>query len=88
MNTQPWPDKCSVCGKSFRGHEPLTDGKDRYFHKKCAPTVDPAEMAAGVVSFMGTHGVEGVEFCDEEGRRRGGFKIPPELVKKPKEEGC
>lgn len=38
------PGKCSACGKSFRGWEPLTDGKGNYYHMKCAPKVDPKEL--------------------------------------------
>lgn len=34
------PTTCFVCGKSFRGWEPLTDGNGRYYHRKCLPKID------------------------------------------------
>lgn len=43
-NPHVHPGKCSACGKSFRGWEPLTDGKGKYYHKKCAPQIDPEEL--------------------------------------------
>lgn len=77
-------DQCCVCGKSFRGHEPLTDGKGNEFHAKCAPKPDVAGMVRGIARFFGSHGVEEIEFTDESGRRKGGIRIPKKFVKKRK----
>jgi len=54
-------DRCSICGKSFRGWDPLTDGTGRYFHKKCAPKTDRKAMEAGIKKFFGDHGVEAIQ---------------------------
>lgn len=53
-------DRCSVCGKSFRGHDPLTDGKGNYFHKKCAPKLDVHAMRKNLEVFFKLHGIDGV----------------------------
>lgn len=53
------PGKCDFCGKSFRGHDPLTDGKGRYFHKKCAPKPDIAGMKKAIEIFSKQHGIVG-----------------------------
>lgn len=53
------PTKCDICGKSFRGHEPLTDGK-RYFHSKCAPKPDVEGMKKSIQAFFEPHGIKGV----------------------------
>lgn len=50
--------KCDICGKSFRGHDPLTDGK-RYFHTKCAPKRDLAGMKNAVQALSKQHGIDG-----------------------------
>ena len=39
---------CSVCKKPFRGHEPLSDGKGKLYHKKCAPQVDHTALQVQV----------------------------------------
>jgi hypothetical protein len=53
------PTKCDICGKSFRGHDPLTDGK-RYFHVKCAPKPDVEGMKKAVQAVFGSYGIQGV----------------------------
>jgi hypothetical protein len=50
---------CDICGKSFRGHDPLTDGK-RYSHTKCAPKPDVAGMRKAVEVFFKQHGIDGI----------------------------
>lgn len=77
------PGLCSACGKGFRGWEPLSDGKGKLFHKKCAPKPDLAGMLDATARFFGDHGVKEVEFVDGDGRRRGGFKIPKKYRKGP-----
>lgn len=40
--------KCDVCGKSFRGIDPLVDDKGRAFHQKCARKPDLKKMAKDI----------------------------------------
>jgi len=45
---------CSACGKSFRVHEPLSDGKGKLYHKKCVPRIDHEALKDQVAgSFKG-----------------------------------
>ena len=57
------PDKCCVCGKSFRGHEPLMDDDGNVFHQKCAPKVDAEALRERVAEFL-----ESVEKEDADGK--------------------
>jgi hypothetical protein len=43
-------EKCSGCGKAFRGTEPLSDGKGKLYHKKCVPQIDHKALKAQVAS--------------------------------------
>jgi hypothetical protein len=47
---------CSVCKKSFRGWEPLSDGKGNLFHRKCAPKLDHEALKAKTARSFGELG--------------------------------
>lgn len=52
---------CDICGKSFRGHDPLTDGQGKYFHMKCAPKPDWAGMKKAIETLLRADGIDGVQ---------------------------
>jgi hypothetical protein len=52
-NRNGFEDKCSVCKRSFRGWEPLTDGRGNYTHKKCSPLMTREEMLPCIIQAFG-----------------------------------